>query len=485
MISKVEVLYGPPGTGKTTSLVSRIRNMLSEGDFLEPEDVVVVSYTKAASSEIAKRVGNPGVRAQTLHSLCYRLAKLSPDQVFNPVWAKELQKISGIEISLTKSEELEELPEGDRYLALYSYARATLNTNYRAVFSDANAEGSLPKFLYFVETYESFKKTFGVVDFSDMLDLAIGLDPACKVLVLDEAQDFSPQQWQLVESFVPSIPRIIVAGDDDQAIYKWSGADPEGMFKFQTKYKATTRVLEQSYRIPSSVHVLANRLIGNVKTRVQKQYKPRDHVGTVNKYGNCRLVPFDPNEDTLILVRNHALRRPVEDVLLSSGIPYRTDGGFPGPLDNHFAKAIKLWIKLYNDVANGREVFLTDSDINAIKRCVQHSYRPPLERDAEALAVSGISWQRLFYFPKNLGPYYQMVMNKYGTVEVPTKIRISTIHNSKGREADHVVLINGMTERTAGNPDTDSELRTFYVGVTRAREKLSIVTEQNPLRFLL
>jgi DNA helicase-2/ATP-dependent DNA helicase PcrA len=47
--------------------------------------------------------------------------------------------------------------------------------------------------------------------------------------VLDEAQDFSDQQWALVESWLPYVDQLVLAGDDDQAIYKWSGANPHGM----------------------------------------------------------------------------------------------------------------------------------------------------------------------------------------------------------------------------------------------------------------
>jgi DNA helicase-2/ATP-dependent DNA helicase PcrA len=477
------VIFGPPGTGKTTRLIAEVKKRVSAG--VDPSDIAVVSYTKAAAKEIASRVGVAGVRAQTLHSLSYQLAGIIPDQVFNKEWAREFEKVSEIKLTFSKSDDLEELAEGDAYLALYSYARATLDTDHRRVFMDAGIDGSLQKYLYFVDTYDSFKKAYGVVDFSDMLTQAFGLDPKARILFLDEAQDFSAQQWKLIESWLPFVEEVVVAGDDDQAIYKWSGADPDGMKDFSIANDSGRVVLDQSYRVPKAVHEIANRLIEQVPGRVDKVYKPRNFAGTVTHYGSCNQIKFDPTQDTLILVRNHALRDPIETALMGAGVPYRTEGGLPGPMDNHFVRAIKTWAKAANNYKHMGDVMLSDSEVNNLKRCLHNIYKDRLS-DPEKMLDNGLTWDRIMYFPHKLGSYYKKLWGKYGTFNISTNIRISTIHNAKGREADRVVLINGMTDRTAKGmeDDLDSELRTFYVGLTRTREELSIVTEKNPLRQL-
>jgi len=79
--------------------------------------------------------------------------------------------------------------------------------------------------------------------------------------------------------------------------------------------------------------------------------------------------------------------------------------------------------------------------------------------------------------------YLKAVYRNFGTLNVEPTIHLSTIHGSKGREADRVVLINGMTARSAEamDRDPDSEIRTFYVGITRARHQLDVVDGDNPM----
>ena len=221
---KSTVFYGPPGTGKTTSLV----RFVSESA-VDPGRIVVASFTRAAAKEITDRLPFSGVRSQTLHSIAYKLAGITNGQVFNKDWAKEFTKVTKIDLKMVAANDLEELAEGDRYLALYSYGRSTLSRDWRSIFMNSGVEGSLQKFLYFVDSYDKFKAAYGLVDFSDMLDVASGIDPGTDLLVLDEAQDFSDQQWALVESWLPYVDQLVLAGDDDQAIYKWSGANPHGM----------------------------------------------------------------------------------------------------------------------------------------------------------------------------------------------------------------------------------------------------------------
>jgi superfamily I DNA/RNA helicase len=83
--------------------------------------------------------------------------------------------------------------------------------------------------------------------------------------------------------------------------------------------------------------------------------------------------------------------------------------------------------------------------------------------------------------------YYGQIIKKHGNLTPNTKIRICTMHASKGREADRVILINGMGMRTeqAFDNDKDSEYRTFYVAVTRSRYRLDIVQETAGLGVLM
>ena len=87
---------------------------------------------------------------------------------------------------------------------------------------------NLDVFLRKIDTYEHYKKD-SFIDFTDMIERAIDeVDfPPLEVLILDEAQDFTPLQWSVIYKMVDKVKRIYLAGDDDQGIYKWNGADPK------------------------------------------------------------------------------------------------------------------------------------------------------------------------------------------------------------------------------------------------------------------
>jgi superfamily I DNA/RNA helicase len=471
---KAEVIYGPPGTGKTTYLVNRVKSY-------QQERVGVVSFTKAAAKEIADRCGIPaGREISTLHSYGYRLAGLSKEQVINDSWLRELTKVIGIQFSSVNSYEITEMTKGQAYMSLYSLARAKLTTDYRGVFMECPEVGALHEFIYFVESYESFKKAYGVVDFSDMLDLAVGEDPEVDILVVDEAQDLTPQQWRLVESWIPFLKEIIIAGDDDQSIYKWNGADPSGMPDFEIRHGAKRVVLDQSFRIPSSVHDLATDLISNVSDRVEKEYRPKADKGVINRYGDIRMVDT-PTGETMILVRNHSIREDIEEWLVSRGVAYTADGGKPAPLSSRQANAVRVWCKYQQNMANTGLDMLSDKEWNALERAVKPVYRDKVKRRVEIKK----SWEQVLDLKPDLISYLKRIFESHGCLPKSTDVRICTIHASKGKEANRIILVNGMGQRTYESKERDSEIRTFYVAVTRAKERLDIVMGSNPLRELI
>ena len=113
--------------------------------------------------------------------------------------------------------------------------------------------------------------------------------PKLDVVIVDEAQDLSLIQWQMVEQLIRKAERAYIAGDDDQAIFNWAGADI-GRLKKIGKSNAVPRreILNQSYRIPKKVHTIAQKIITPITSRVEKEWKPREEEGTV-EYHRTRL----------------------------------------------------------------------------------------------------------------------------------------------------------------------------------------------------
>jgi superfamily I DNA/RNA helicase len=165
---------------------------------------------------------------------------------------------------------------------------------------------------------KKYKKAQGLVDYTDMLHRFCeeGYAPKLDILFVDEAQDLSTLQWRVVHKLMAHAARTIVAGDDDQAIFRWSGADVDTFVTLP----GTPQVLGQSYRISGAVHNFATNLIGTVAQRRPKAFRPATHVGSVSYRTGLEDLPLDQGE-WLILVRNGYMARPVVEYCERNGYP--------------------------------------------------------------------------------------------------------------------------------------------------------------------
>lgn len=442
--------------------------------------IAVMSFTRAAAQEIARRAGTLGVEACTLHSMAFRLCELSRTQVVDRAKLREFSRVSKIETTGANIYEQERLERGDNYLSMLNYSRATGNPDRAEIFRRFNPpEGNPIEFTYFTRAYREWKAAYGFVDFADMIDDAVGVPgPDLDLLLLDEAQDFSPAQWRLIEHWLPTVREVVLALDDDQAIHTFSGADPRGGPTFEARCGSDRVVLGQSYRLPARIHGMAQRLIARAAHRVPKEFQPRAEGGDIRIYGSLNLVPIpDPEEDVLVLFRNHSLRRHVEEWLIGRRIPFVTSGGYPGPLDGRWAKAIDIWKMAQRNHERSGMMMLTNPQMAALTSATSGM--------GERLLLGQIHrpWHQVLHIPTVLCSYLRALESKYGTHRPETKIRLSTIHGAKGWEADRVILLNAMGERTAEAyaSDPESEIRVFYVGVTRARHTLDVVNGDNPM----
>lgn len=491
---KAKSIFGPPGTGKSTYIIGDMTAKLDSG--YDAHRIGLVSFTKAAAQELAKRVGiAPGGNISTIHSMAFRLAELSRDQVISNADLREFGDKIKVPITGSNPEEGEFAEVGDAYLALHAKLRAMKLYHEEGLeegFVKSRIEGSLWQFKYFCRNYDQYKASMGLVDFTDMLSLAMSChDPDVDVLYVDEAQDLSPIQWDLVYKWANSVDEIVIAGDDDQSIYVWGGADPEGMARFTEDFKAEKVVLDQSYRIPVQVHTMANRVIHRINgPRVDKVYKPTDHGGSLQVHAGIwtldKHIDTENMSDILVLYRNHSLREDFEEFLMTRGYPYIVESGKPGALQSMYARAAIVWGKLQRGWEEHKAVVVPKRMLTPLLKLAKPTIRRRIQNE-DLTGIAGNHWSKIINVPGPKAMYLRRLENKYGSLEsITPTIRLSTIHGSKGQEADHVILINGMTERTyeSMSIDPDSEIRTFYVGITRTRKRLDIVTSQNPVTFL-
>ena len=264
-----KTIIGPPGTGKTTWIIDKVYSLIERG--VRSDRIGLVTFTKIAAKVLAKRANISSDYIGTMHSIAFRLAKMSRSQVVNDIFYKDFSNHVGIPITNRNVEDNDQIELGDEFLSIYQYYKATLADDPVRVYMDSYRPGSLASFKYFITMFESYKLDLGFIDFNDMLDMAFEKDkPELDILFIDEAQDLSPLQWSLIDYWATGIKQVFVVGDDDQAIFQWGGADSKGISKWKSLHDADQEVLGQSYRIPKKVHWPANALIGQVKDRIEK-----------------------------------------------------------------------------------------------------------------------------------------------------------------------------------------------------------------------
>ena len=310
-----------------------------------------------------------------------------------------------------------------------------------------------------------------------------GRVPSLDVLVVDEAQDLSPIQWDLVDRLAEQAQRVYVAGDDDQAIFRWAGADVEKFIGLEGKEV----VLGHSYRCPQQVQAIAGGVLRRIAHRRAKEWSPREGEGMVRYEGTFDQV--DVSEGSwLILARNAYLLDGAEARLHRDGFLYERKGKSSGR--GAELEAIVLWERLRKEkeisVAECRKVYSYMT-----KRMVARGFKtlPMFTDDARPLTIrdlrkeGGLLTKEPWYdsldkISVEEREYYRAVLRRgEPLLKGRPRIVLSTIHGAKGGEADSVALFTDMAARTwlAGQRHPGDEERVFYVASTRAKTNLHII----------
>ena len=148
--------------------------------------------------------------------------------------------------------------------------------------------------------------------------------PNFDIAFIDEAQDLSPIQWKMVDIITKNSKYVILAGDDDQAIYGWAGADVK---KFQQKFSKKDITLPQSYRVPLKVQDIANKILDRIPDdrRIKKQWEARKEVGDVDYITDIDGLPLHEG-NWLILARYNDRLSKLMPSLKDRGIYFQYKG---------------------------------------------------------------------------------------------------------------------------------------------------------------
>jgi ATP-dependent exoDNAse (exonuclease V) beta subunit len=263
---------------------------------------------------------------------------------------------------------------------------------------------------------------------------------------------------------------MILAGDDDQAIYGWAGADVQ---RFQEE-PAKEKILPQSYRVPIRVQQVADSIISQIDTRIMKLWEPR------NNEGHCEEV-YDLDEVDLTQGKWLVLART--NYRLIKMKPYLMERGIYFEYKERKSFSAKLWkaIRDFSRWTSGAQ--LTAPEIKDIFDYTGHEFvgEEHLSYDCEYFGIdANDTWYELFNADPEQVLYIRQMLSNKEKLSEEARVKLSTIHSAKGGEADNVLLILDNTEKIREaiekSPEkADEEHRVWYVGVTRTKQSLYIM----------
>lgn len=490
---RLRLVLGGPGCGKTTRLLSIVQEEMESGVY--PRQIAFVTFTKAAAREAQERAANqfgldpdkdlPWFR--TIHSLAYSSLGLSRDEVMAGRDWRELSTVTGEELSgsIETDSFMPSGSVGNQMLRIIDYSSNRL-ISLEEAWHELGQAVDWWRLRRFDEAFAAYKADCGKMDFNDMVfNYSRHGEPVpVRVAVIDEAQDLTTSQWASVARAFSTAERIYVGGDDDQAIYKWSGADVDYFLRLSEE----PQVLEISHRLPLSIFHLAQQISSRISHRYTKPYRPAtNEKGHILYHAQPDSLNLAEGEGSwLVLARNNYLLRPLEEMVRSQGVPYRTRRG--AAIDPKHVEAIYFWESL----RSGKREEMGAKDVRLLFKALDRPVPQLKEMATYRVGDEGMElplevpwYDALVGISLDDREYYKLCLRRGYRLRDEPKVRIETIHGVKGAEADHVMLLTDISYRTSQGFEhqPDTEHRVFYVGVTRARKSLHIVMPQTDISY--
>jgi DNA helicase II / ATP-dependent DNA helicase PcrA len=504
-------IIAPAGSGKTTTMVARLAVLLSRG--VEPSRICVVTFNRDAAldlgARVAKRLGPQvpdatSIEIRTLHALA-RQVLLDAGEGRN-ILADRLPLLRAARRRHAAADATVALPEA-----------AQLDT----WLSASKIEGRDPpaEAAAVLRTYEELLLARGAVDFDDLVVRAGDLletDPSLRRrwqerfehVCVDEFQDVDAAQLRLVRMLAAPQHNLFVVGDDDQTIYAWRLADVRRILRFGDDYPSARRVmLATNYRCPSAVIEASARMVAVNHERFAKPIRASDGferdsssvsaVSTADAGWPETLARLATCEDgagrTLcFLSRTRGELTPILLALVRAGV--RHCAAVPPIVE---AEAVLGLV----DAA--RSSGATDHPFHLLRR---HRHARGWDRgspsgdllsdDDHAALDALLGWATGFRTLDAFAQAFDAARERIAALRDPdAPVELATVHASKGREWETVVLVGFEADRIpnrrsivdADDPHRalEEERRLAYVAVTRATRRLILAFDPaRPSPFL-
>lgn len=413
------VLAGP-GSGKTFTITHRIRHLI-EHHGVNPSNILVITFTKAAAAEMKDRFetlmdgkASP-VSFGTFHAIFFRILKFAYRYDARSI-VREEQRIQYLKEEMDQCK-IEVEDEADFVSSVLSEISSVKGEMIGLDhYYSKNCSEEIFKQLY--SGYEGRLRRAGLIDFDDMLvmcyelftqrkDILEAWQKKYQYILIDEFQDINRVQYEIVRMLAAPENNLFIVGDDDQSIYRFRGARPEIMLGFEKDYTDAKKVLlDINFRSTREIVETAGRLIVHNEMRFPKTIK------TIKGTGKPVITRMwqDPKEETMeivqeimdyrkggydwkemaVLYRTNLGPRMLIEKLMEYNIPFCMKDSVPNLYDHWICKNITAYIKgAMGDLSRGN-VF-------------QFLNRPNRYVSRDALDGSTVSWESVKSFYQDKG----------------------------------------------------------------------------------
>ena len=514
-----QTLLGPvcllagAGTGKTRAITHRIAYGVATGVY-PPGRVMALTFTNRAAGELRTRLralGADGVAARTFHASALSQLNAFWPQTIGGTMPRLLEGKARMIAHAADSLKLKLDTPTLRDVAAEIEWRKTSRMSveqYGNAGRTAPAALTIDRMVELQAAYEAIKDARRQIDFEDVLLAAAGMIEAepriaqqvreqYRFFVVDEYQDVSPLQHELLRLWVGDRDDLCVVGDVSQTIYSFAGASPDFLLRFASQHdNAAVLRLERNYRsTPEIVHV-ANKLMANQRGALTLQAATAEHSPPPQITGfdddsaeatavatavAAQIAAGTKPEDIAVLYRINAQSQPIEAALTAAGVPFLVRGATRF-FDQREVKEAIMLLRGASITTATEPLFKSVSDI---LRSIGWSQEAP-----EAAGAIRDRWESLNVImrlaeeadpDRSLREFVADLVDRQSSNNEPLRsaVNLATLHSAKGLEWECVHLI-GLNEGLlpisyARTPEAiDEERRLLYVGITRARRSLGM-----------
>jgi DNA helicase-2/ATP-dependent DNA helicase PcrA len=567
------VLAGP-GSGKTAVITQRTQNLITEYE-VDPSNILVITFTKAAAMEMKQRFlllsgqNRTRVTFGTFHAVFFMVLKAAYHFESSNIISEE-QKYQLMR-EIVSYHHLEYRDENEFLGNLIGEISKVKNERI-ALPNFYSSQCGEEVFRKIYTEYDRRLKGNRLIDFDDMLlytyelfserkDILSAWQNKYRYILIDEFQDINQLQFDIIRLMAAPENNLFVVGDDDQSIYRFRGSKPELMLHFPKVYPDCEHILlDTNYRSDGYIVETAKRLIAHNKDRFPKDIraeKPAKQEVRVRSYESQRAenlaIIKDIQEKTketadysqfAVLFRTNTQPRLLSEQLMEYNIPFQMKDRMPNLYDHWIAKDILTyirialgsrkradflqimnrpkryigrdslcdpeidfdeWIKMYDEqpwIAERIEHLWHDlkmlqhmspyAAINYIRRGIGYDdylkeyadYRSLNQDDLfeilEELQQTAKGYKSYDAWMAHIEEYVRNLKQMAEKLkENQNALTLATLHSSKGLEFEHVYLLDANEgimpyKKAVLEPEIEEERRLFYVGMTRAKEHLTI-----------